>query len=81
MTLALLVAALLGQTIYEWTDSRGEVHFTDDKSSIPKGAKVKTTEGEELTIDYSFSPEGERISCCCGSPGCRGQINSAGDGD
>jgi hypothetical protein len=37
MTLALLVAALLGQTIYEWTDSRGEVHFTDDKSSIPKG--------------------------------------------
>jgi SET domain-containing protein len=38
-------------------------------------------EGEELTIDYSFSPEGERISCCCGSPGCRGQINSAGDED
>jgi hypothetical protein len=48
MTLALLVAALLGQTIYEWADSRGEVHFTDDKSSIPKGAKVKTTEGEEI---------------------------------
>ncbi len=37
-------------------------------------------EGEELTIDYSFSPEGERIPCCCGSPGCRGQINSACDG-
>jgi len=61
MTLALLVAALLGQTIYEWTDSRGEVHFTDDKSSIPKGAKVKTTEGEEInTIEAPTLPTGSR---------------------
>lgn len=49
MTLALVVAALLGQTMYEWTDSKGEVHFTDDRSTIPKGAKVKTTEGEDVS--------------------------------
>ncbi|MCU0540514.1 MAG: SET domain-containing protein-lysine N-methyltransferase [Desulfobacterales bacterium] len=32
--------------------------------------------GEELSIDYSYSPEGERIPCGCGSPACRGRINS-----
>jgi SET domain-containing protein len=35
--------------------------------------------GEELTIDYSFSPEGETVPCCCGSPRCRGRINAAAD--
>jgi hypothetical protein len=35
--------------------------------------------GEELFIDYSFSPEGERIPCTCGSPCCRGQINAPED--
>lgn len=32
--------------------------------------------GEELTIDYSFSPEGEKVPCRCGSPQCRGTINA-----
>ncbi len=32
--------------------------------------------GEELSIDYSYSPEGERIPCGCGSCVCRGQINA-----
>jgi histone-lysine N-methyltransferase SETD1 len=37
--------------------------------------------GEELTYDYSFSAEGEKVPCSCGSPGCRGRINSMeGDG-
>lgn len=35
--------------------------------------------GEELFIDYSFSPEGERVPCRCGSPECRGQINAPED--
>ncbi|MFO7706543.1 MAG: SET domain-containing protein-lysine N-methyltransferase [Desulfobacterales bacterium] len=35
--------------------------------------------GEELFIDYSFSPEGERVPCTCGSPACRGQINAAAE--
>ena len=51
MLLALLVTtALLGQTVYEWTDAQGESHFTDDLSSIPKGVKVRTTEGEEISV-------------------------------
>ncbi len=32
--------------------------------------------GDELTIDYSYSAEGERVPCRCGSPGCRGCINA-----
>jgi hypothetical protein len=35
--------------------------------------------GEELYIDYSFSPEGDRIPCHCGSPDCRGQINASAE--
>ena len=35
--------------------------------------------GEELTIDYSFAADGERIPCRCGSDQCRGCINAAGD--
>ncbi|HSO59734.1 MAG TPA: SET domain-containing protein-lysine N-methyltransferase [Desulfobacterales bacterium] len=55
---------------YRITDRRVLIHAAHD-----------IAEGEELTIDYSFSPEGERIACCCGSPGCRGRINSACDND
>jgi SET domain-containing protein len=31
--------------------------------------------GEELTVDYRFSDDVERVRCSCGSPKCRGQIN------
>jgi SET domain-containing protein len=31
--------------------------------------------GEELTVDYRFSDDVERVKCFCGSPKCRGQIN------
>jgi SET domain-containing protein len=34
---------------------------------------VKT--GEELTVDYRFSKDVERVRCRCGSPKCRGSIN------
>jgi SET domain-containing protein len=30
---------------------------------------------EELTVDYHFSKDIERIPCYCGSPKCRGTIN------
>ncbi len=30
--------------------------------------------GEELTIDYHFSPSGDRTPCFCGAKNCRGQI-------
>ena len=31
--------------------------------------------GEELTIDYRFEPDVERVPCKCGAPSCRGTIN------
>jgi uncharacterized protein len=31
--------------------------------------------GDELTLDYRFSPDSEVIPCRCGSPKCRGTIN------
>jgi hypothetical protein len=49
-------ALCLAQTVYEWTDKSGEVHYTDDKSSIPKGAKVRTTDGAALAEVSSDTP-------------------------
>jgi SET domain-containing protein len=31
--------------------------------------------GEELTVDYHFPKNVERVRCCCGAPRCRGTIN------
>src|SRR5436190_23882581 len=44
-----LIAVLMSQTIYTWTDARGVQHYTDDASSIPGDAKVSTAVGEELS--------------------------------
>ncbi len=32
-------------------------------------------EGEELSLDYHFGKNQERVECGCGSPKCRGTIN------
>jgi SET domain-containing protein len=32
--------------------------------------------GEELTVDYHFDKNVERVPCGCGAPGCRGTINN-----
>ena len=31
--------------------------------------------GEELTVDYRFSHDVERVRCACGARNCRGEIN------
>lgn len=31
--------------------------------------------GEELTVDYHFAKNVEKVPCQCGAPGCRGTIN------
>lgn len=31
--------------------------------------------GEELTVDYRFAPDVERVPCHCGATNCRGTIN------
>ena len=38
-------------------------------------SKQQIAPGEELTVDYLFSPDAPRVSCHCGSPTCRGSIN------
>ncbi len=48
--LLLLSSTANAQTIYRWTDKKGEVHYTDEVSTVPKGAKLETTEGEELMV-------------------------------
>lgn len=53
MLRVILVTALLGQTIYTWTDKNGEEHFTDDLSSIPKGVKPKTMAPKDIEMVQS----------------------------
>ncbi len=48
MKLCLLTLMLLAQT-WEWTDAQGVTHFTDDRSTIPKGAQAKQTEGDDIS--------------------------------
>lgn len=45
------------------------------KGHILYMAKRAIKKGEELTVDYHFSKDIERIPCYCGSPKCRGTIN------
>ena len=34
--------------------------------------------GEELTVDYLFAPDEEKVACTCGAKRCRGTINLPG---
>lgn len=38
-------------------------------------SKRAIRKGEELTVDYHFGPDVERVVCTCGAPNCRGTIN------
>lgn len=38
-------------------------------------SKRPIKKGEELTVDYHFAKDVERIPCSCGAPTCRGTIN------
>jgi SET domain-containing protein len=38
-------------------------------------AKRDIRQGEELTIDYHFPKEDEKVPCLCGAAQCRGTIN------
>jgi hypothetical protein len=50
MTLTLVLALLSGQVIYEWVDAKGQSHFTDDRSTIPRGVKPRETKGAEVSV-------------------------------
>lgn len=80
---ALLVALVLSQTVYVWTDSKGVEHFTDDRSSIPRDAKVRTTAGNELNIVSTEKTDSKKTTpsttvTATGSNSCdvaRAQVN------
>ncbi len=59
---ALLLSALLSQTIYEWVDSKGESHFTDDVSTIPAGAKRRVTEGAPFIVEPGDAGPGKKAT-------------------
>ena len=46
---------------------RGTIHFF---------SKRRIKRGEELTLDYKYSPDLERLPCRCGARSCRGVMNS-----
>ena len=52
-----------------------EYRIEDRRVLIYSGRDIAP--GEELTIDYSYAADGERIQCRCGSDCCRGCINAA----
>jgi len=45
------------------------------KGHILYMSRRKILIGEELTVDYRFSPNVDVVPCNCGSPDCRGTIN------
>lgn len=49
MSPLLLALVVVQSTVYAWTDKSGLEHFTDDLSTIPRGVKVRTTEGVEIS--------------------------------
>ncbi|KAI9592083.1 SET domain-containing protein [Syncephalis fuscata] len=47
----------------------------DGEKKIVIYAKQDIEEGEEITYDYKFPIEIDKIPCLCGSPQCRGTLN------
>lgn len=45
------------------------------KGHILYFSKRKIRKGEELTVDYRFAKDVERVLCACGAETCRGTIN------
>ena len=45
----------------------------DKKIVIYSAVDIK--EGDEITYDYKFPIEDEKIKCTCQAPGCRGFLN------
>lgn len=51
------------------------VRFRVDGGAVWCSAIQDIAAGEELTLDYKFPRDAERIPCYCGAPRCRGTIN------
>ncbi|MBX7098004.1 MAG: DUF4124 domain-containing protein [Myxococcaceae bacterium] len=46
---ALFASAASGQTVFRWEDPDGTVHYSDSMQGVPKGVKVSTTTGADIT--------------------------------
>jgi len=51
--------------LYAW-NFKGHILYMSKRAIRP---------GEELTVDYRFSENIDKVRCRCGAPGCRGTIN------
>lgn len=55
--LSLILATSAGaQTLYRWVDERGEEHFTDDLSRVPKRARLRPVTGEISVVGGVAAP-------------------------
>jgi SET domain-containing protein len=51
-------------------------YYTFEENRILIFALKDIDPDEELTIDYNYESEGEKVTCTCGSEKCRGFINA-----
>ncbi len=57
------LALILAQAVFVWVDKAGVEHYTNDRSSIPRGAKVTQTEGDEIsTIEVGAPSPGPQAA-------------------
>lgn len=57
LALVLMPMVVAAQTIYRWTDASGEVHYTDNLSTVPRRAKVATTDGTPINTVQGEAPQ------------------------
>ncbi|MBL8950190.1 MAG: DUF4124 domain-containing protein [Myxococcaceae bacterium] len=47
---------VLAQPVLMWTDNKGEVHYTNDPSSVPKGVKAVPMDLSESGAELTTTP-------------------------
>ncbi|VDM97900.1 unnamed protein product [Thelazia callipaeda] len=52
-----------------------KVVVVDGEKRIVIYSKLPIEKGDEITYDYKFPIEEDKIDCLCGAPGCRGSLN------
>lgn len=52
-----------------------KIVVVDGEKRIVIYSKLAISKGDEITYDYKFPIEEDKIDCLCGAPGCRGSLN------
>ncbi|MCP9259480.1 putative histone-lysine N-methyltransferase set-2 [Dirofilaria immitis] len=52
-----------------------KIVVVDGEKRIVIYSKLPISKGDEITYDYKFPIEEDKIDCLCGAPGCRGSLN------